>query len=98
MILRNYSEAIAKWNEVLKFDPENNTAADRISEARAKITNKISNFNVIAHRQFAAGDYSQAIETWKEVLILESNNDTAKDGIQRAEEEITEVLSDYTSA
>ena len=101
----NYPEAIAKWKEVLKFDPENNTAADRISEAQSKITNKISDFNTTAHRLSAAGDYSQAIETWKKVLILESNNDTAKDGIKRAEEEIKrgkeeipEIPSDYTSA
>ena len=91
---RRYAEASAKWGEVLKLDPENRKAikgireANRILEKLQEGKRKIDALKISAQRLHDKGKYSEAIDKWKEVLNLDSENQTAKEGIKTAEEKL----------
>ena len=84
---KRYGEAIAKWQEVLKLDPENRNAIKGIEEAK-RILKEIEELNTSAQQLYDKEKYREALDTWQKVLNFDSENKTAKDGLEKAEEEV----------
>ena len=87
-----YPDAIDVWKKVLELDPENINAIDGIKNAKLGVEEKvkkasIDELNISAQQLFQVKKYSEAIDKWKEVLNLDPENKTAKDGIKNSEEE-----------
>ena len=93
---KKYIETIAKWQEVLRLDYENRKAIMRLEEAERILKElvekkkKIDKLNTSAQQLYNEEKYSEAIDEWGEVLDLDLENQTAKEGIKRAEEKIDE--------
>ena len=91
---KRYAEAIGKWQEVLNSDSENRKAIVRIEEAERILEEleekkrKIDKLNISTQQLYDEGKYREAIDTWKEVLNLDLENQTAKEGIKKAEEKL----------
>ncbi|MCZ7398569.1 MAG: ATP-dependent DNA helicase [Candidatus Methanoperedens sp.] len=82
---KRYTEAIKIWEQVLILDKENKEAKDGINKAEeAERIEKINKFNEEAKKLFDNGRYAEAIKIWEQVLILDSENNEAKDGIIKA--------------
>lgn len=93
---KRYAAAIANWEEVLKLDSENRNAiagieeAKRISEELEEKKRKIDKLNISAQQLYDEGKYREAIDTWKDVLNLDLENQTAKKRIKEGEEKLKE--------
>jgi tetratricopeptide (TPR) repeat protein len=87
---KKYTEAIAKWQEVLKLDSENREANEGIKEAK-RILEEIDVLNTSAQLLYDEGKYREAIDKWNEVLRLDPENQTAKEGIRKAEDKEAEA-------
>jgi uncharacterized caspase-like protein len=91
---KRYTEAIANWQEVLKLDSENRKAiagieeAKRISEELEEKKRKIDALNISAQQLYDGGKYREALDTWKDVLNSDLENQPAKEGIKKAEEKV----------
>ena len=91
---KRYTEAIANWQEVLKSDSENRKAiagikeSERISEKLAEKKGKIDALNISAQQLYDGGKYREALDTWKDVLNSDLENQPAKEGIKKAEEKL----------
>ena len=89
-----YTEAIAKWQEVLRLDYENRKAivgseeAERILKELVEKKRKIDKLNTSAQQLYNEEKYGEAIDEWGEVLDLDLGNRTAKEGIKKAEEKV----------
>lgn len=93
---KKYTEAIAKWEGVLELDFKNSEAIEGIEEAKRVLEEleekkrKIDKLNISAQQLYDGGKYREAIDTWKDVLSLDSENQTAKGGIKETEGKLKE--------
>lgn len=93
---KRFGEAIAKWQEILKFDSENREAierieiAERILEEMAEKKGKINELNRSAQQLYREEKYEEAIDEWKKVLDIDLENQEAKEGIKKAEQKLKE--------
>jgi len=84
---KRYAEAIAKWEEVLKLDPENRAAIKGIEEAK-RILKEIEELNTSAKQLYDKGKDHEAIDKWREVLKLDPKSEIANDGIEKAKKRL----------
>lgn len=98
---KRFAKAIEKWREVLELEPKNSEAFAGIKEAerileeieQKKRKRKIAELNKSAQQLYEAEKYIEAIDEWSKVLDFDPENQTAKEGIKRAEEKLKEKIT-----
>lgn len=101
---KQYEEAIAKWQEVLKLNSKNSEAIGGIEKCN-KILEGINTLNNSAQQLYNKGEYRNAAAKWIEVLNLDPENETAidgieiaiKDGIEKTIEEVNSKLKELSA-
>lgn len=92
-----YTDAIAKWQEVLKLDQENRKANDGIKISKRSLDEieekkkTIDEFSIIAQSMYDDGKYLEAIDKWNEILKLDYENKAVKEWIEKAKDEATKI-------
>jgi len=90
-----FNESIAKWDEVLNHDRNNEIAKEGIKKTKDLIEAKekkkqILILNEEAKNLFKKGDFADSIAKWRELLILDPINSVAIAGIKEAEKILKE--------
>ncbi|MCP5002704.1 MAG: hypothetical protein GY941_01940, partial [Planctomycetes bacterium] len=89
-----YSEAIAEWQKILVWEPDNPKAKEGIQNARdaesrlRKKRRAITSFHTDAEKAVKAGDFLIAISHWDKLLELEPDNQNALKGIESAKKRL----------
>jgi tetratricopeptide (TPR) repeat protein len=79
------------WEQVYAFNPDQVSLVGHISRAKQNLEDqqKLEKMNLLqssAWDNLQKGNYDEAIQAWKELLTIDSNNSVAQEGIQQAEE------------
>jgi tetratricopeptide (TPR) repeat protein len=69
-----YTQAIARWNEILKLDPQQAQAEKLIEAARQKMSVKVTPLSSEVKKLLSAGEYAKALAKGKEFLALDPAN------------------------
>ncbi len=91
------AESKGKYTEVLKLDPNNNEASEKIAALTGKVATvtvskeEIKKLYYDGVSLYLDGQNKKAIEVWQKILVLDPNNQEAKSSITKAEMELKEM-------
>src|SRR5665213_997050 len=94
LLNNQYSDAIAEWQKVLKYQPDNQQAQGFITDARSKLKLEVDKHYAAGKSYAKAGNTLQALNEWNLGLQM----DPANEGIQKALKNLKSKKNDRTKA
>jgi tetratricopeptide (TPR) repeat protein len=94
LLNNQYSDAIAEWQKVLKYQPDNQQAQGFITDAQAKLKLEVDKHYAAGKSYAQKGDTLQALNEWNLGLQM----DPANEDIQKALKKLKSKKNDRTKA
>src|SRR5665213_1530368 len=94
LLNNQYSDAIAEWQKVLKYQPDNQQARGFITDAQSKLKVEVDKHYAAGKAYAQKGDTLQALNEWNLGLQMDPTNE----GIQKALKNLKSKKNDRTKA
>ncbi|MEW6555825.1 MAG: hypothetical protein AB1349_00545 [Elusimicrobiota bacterium] len=83
-----YRNAIAEFNEILKFQPDHQQSIRLIKQSKLKIEELTAELYYKGLKEYTKGNVKQAISYWQKALEIDTENDKIKNALEKAKTEI----------
>ena len=82
LLNNQYSDAIDEWQQVLKYQPDNQQAKGFIADAQTKMKPEVDKHFAAGKKYAKKGDSLEALNEWNLALQIDPNNDDVKEAIK----------------
>jgi len=90
---KDFAAAVKLWRKVLKIDPENLSARQALKSNQSTIHNAAEQLYRVGIQNYVKNKLGEAIENWKNVLILDPRHQKAAKNLKRAQEKLKDIES-----
>ncbi len=90
LLNNQYSAAIAEWQKVLKYQPDNRQALGFIADAQGKLDTEVERHYMAGESSYKAGNSVAALNEWNEALKMDPNNEKVLNAVNNIKVKNTE--------